>query len=910
MLAVLLVAANQIVPTEQLIDRVWGERPPARVRNVLSGYITRLRTVIVAAGDATGDVRLSRRSGGYQLSVPPDHVDLHLFRALVADSRDAAAAEQSALLGDALDLWRGPAFAATTGAWLDALRESLERERLAARVARADAVLSLGRATEVVDDLVGLAAEHPLDERVAARLMLALRASARPAEALAVYATMRGRLADEFGVEPGTRLRQLHRELLDSDDDPPPPRSARAMVPRQLPPVAAHFTGRDVHIGALEHRRTALAAARPGTAATVVIHGSAGVGKTTLAVYWAHQAAADFPDGQIYLNLRGFDQNQPPLPAAEALTALLRALDVAPRLIPASVDEQSALFRSVIADRRILVVLDNAAASGQVRPLLPGAGGCLVVVTSRNELSGLAASDGVTRLALDVLARPDAVALLDRVAGPRLVEARAQDIDALAALCADLPLALRVVANHLVARPDATVPDILDELTDEGYRLDALATDEEATSVRAVFALSYHALKPEAARAFRLLGLHEGAQFSELAAAALIDIPLGAARGLLAELCRGHLLERVADRRYQFHDLLRLYAFERATVEESAEELRHHVRRVLSWYHAVAAAGDRILAPGVMRLDLHDSDVQAADATGPWLGFADQTAALAWFETESRNLVAAVRQADAAGEYRLAWQLTVAQIGFFSVRTPWVDWLTTHEIALEAARRTGDRVAEATVLNSIGNVHYYPRRFDEAETYFTAARDIWLELGNVRGQALIANNIGNVMLERRRLPEAIAWYEAALAMSGAGEVSSEAALTLTNVAEANCLLGRFGPALDFAERALRVHRASGDHRAQALTLCQSGNALRGLGRTDEAFDHYGLAVAVAARIGDRQAQAWACHFTAEANADAGRQSDARAQWDRAVSLFDSIGDPQAADIRAQLATRFAADEVL
>jgi DNA-binding SARP family transcriptional activator len=896
-LAVLLIEANQTVPTEQFIDRVWGENPPARVRNVLSGYITRIRAAITAADDA-GDVTVSRRSGGYVLVVPPDRVDLHRFRALVTRAEDADRASRATLLGEALSLWRGPAFAGTAGSWLDGMRTAVARERLSAVIARAQASLQLGQHAQIVDELTALAAEQPLDERVAGKLMLALHGSGRQAQALSVYAAMRDRLAEELGVDPGDELRRLHRQLLGSQEAPTVgemvPRSG--VVPRQLPPAAAHFTGRTSDLRQLAEQTAAVAAGHPSTVVISVIHGSAGVGKTTLAVYWAHQAAAQFPDGQIYLNLRGFDQSQPPLQPTEALAALLRALDIAPQHVPATLDEQASLYRSVVAGKRLLIVLDNAATTGQVRPLLPGAHRCMVLVTSRNQLSGLAAGDGARQLALDVLGLPDALTLLSRIVGEQRVAAESAAAEALAELSARLPLALRIVANHLLTRPDAKLTELRDELADEQHRLDALATDEDATTVRAVFSLSYHALKPPAARTFRLLGLHEGQQISDSAAAALAGVPVAQIPPLLATLCEGHLLERVGPRRYQFHDLLRLYAAERARVEESPDDQRRITRRMLGWYLATAAAADRILAPGRFREQRDDLDPEWSAVT-----FTDHGAALAWCEAESRNVLACVRQAAATGEHIIAWQLARAQRGYFELRMPWPEWLSTHEIGLESARHLGDRAAQATLLNNLGSAHYYPRRFAEASRCYREAQAIWQELGDLRGQANTTNNLGNLLSETRQLPAAIEHYQQALVLYRASGDSPEAAVTMTNLAETLCLMGAFEPALDFAEQALARHRVSGNRRAEALTLSQFGNALLGLGRPVEAEEQYLLALDVSRAIGDRQAHAWACHYLAEALHAAGRPAEAHPYWQRAIVLFDALGDPQAGDIRVRLA---------
>ncbi len=911
MLAVLLVEANKTVSTEQLIDRVWGETPPARVRNVLSGYVSKLRTMV---GGRTGDsgVTLTRHSGGYRLAVPPDLVDLHRFRALVARSAGTPLEERYALLGEALALWHGAAFTGLGGRWLDGMREALQRERRTAQSMHAQTALTLGRHAEVVDELTARSGRYPLDEQVAGQLMLALRGTGRPAEALAVYAATRARLTSELGADPGRELQRLYRELLQEDEQrtagvgrvgenavAPQSTVGRGVVPRQLPAASVHFTGRDAHLRLLAQQLGRVSRDSPGTVPTAVIHGSAGVGKTTLAVYWAQQVASQFPDGQLFLGLRGFDQNQPPLQSSEALTALLGALDIPPQHIPTTVPEQANLFRSVVAGKQLLIVLDNAATSGQVRPLLPGTRGCMVLITSRNELSGLAAGEGAVRVAVDVLERFDALTLLARIIGRPRTDAEPEAAGALIELCARLPLALRIVADHLITQPDRSLADVLDELTDRQHRLDVLATDEETTTVRAVFALSYHALKPEAARLFRLLGLHEGPQISEPVAAALIDQPLIRVRKLLATLCQGHLLERVGPHRYQFHDLLRLYAAERAGIEESRQELDAVVRRMLTWYLRAATAADRILAPGRFL-----GQLEQLPASTPALTHANRREAVEWFSEESDNLLAAVRQANSAAEHTIAWQLAWAQHGFFDLCKPWVQWLTTYDIGLASARALGDRAVEAMLLNGIGTAHYYPRHFDLAMSCFRRALHLSVSVDDLHRQACATNSIGNVLLETRQLDAATRHYQQAVKLHEAAGDPRGLAIAQANLAEVSCLVGDFQAALRYAGLALAQYRSSGGLRYEALVLSHAGNALRGLGRLDEAMERYERAVRIASEIRDPQAEGWACHYLAEALYATGRPDQAGLLWKRAIALFDALNDPQANDIRARLAELF------
>jgi DNA-binding SARP family transcriptional activator len=572
-LAALAVEANRPVPMPTLVERVWDQAPPPHARDVVYTHLTAVRRMLREATAVEGDAAaLLRTGGGYLLEIDPDRVDAHRFRRLTEQARSPATppTAQAALLRQALDLWRGPALADLSSAWAGRVRQAWQQQRLAAVRHWAEVELRLGRPTAAVEDLVPLAAEHPLVEPLLALLMRALHADGRDAEALDVYATARRRLAEELGVDPGVELREVHQAILRGTLPPPGPGAADAAdadvaaagagkgepraptrpVPAQLPADVHAFTGRRQELAALDRLLTpGQADGADGQSTAVVISavsGTAGVGKTALAVHWAQRARARYPDGQLYVNLRGYDPAQP-MTAADALGGFLTGLGVAGPDIPPDLDDRAARYRTEIAGRRILVVLDNASSVDQVRPLLPGSASAMVLVTSRDSLPGLVAVHGARRLDLEFLPLPDAVALLRTLIGPQ-VDAEPAAASALAERCVRLPLALRVAAELAVARPAIALADLVTELGDLQRRLELLdAGGDPRAAVRAVFSWSYRQLPPDAARTFRLIGLHPGVDIDHYGAAALADTSADHARATLDLLARAHLVQPTGD---------------------------------------------------------------------------------------------------------------------------------------------------------------------------------------------------------------------------------------------------------------------------------------------------------------------------------------------------------------------------
>jgi DNA-binding SARP family transcriptional activator len=545
-IAALLLDANRAVPVETVIDRVWDEAPE-HVRGVVHTYITRLRRVLAQAG-GDGTPVLSYGAGSYRLEVAPDRVDLHRFRSLVDRGRrgDLADRPRAALLREALDLWRGPPLAGLRSEWAERVREDLKRQRVRVLLELAALELRLGRGPELVDELRATLVDNPLVEPLAAAVMRTLYQAGRAAEALQCYAEFRQRLREQLGTDPGAELRLAHEAILrDEVDQPSAVAVARPSppVPAQLPAPVGGFTGRETELAQLD----AMLPDNGTHLTTVVISavwGTAGVGKTALALHWAHRVRDRFPDGQLYVNLCGFDPGDCQVEPVEVLRAFLEAFGVPQQRIPASLDAQAALYRSILADRRMLVVLDNARDAEQVRPLLPGAAGCLGLITSRNRLTSLVATEGAHPLALDLLTREESRELLIRRVGAVRAAAEPAAVEEIITACACLPLALAVVAARAATQPDLSLGVLARELRGPATELDALSAGDAVTDVRTVFSWSYAALTPPAARLFRLLGLHAGPDISAPAAASLAGLPVARARPLLDELCRAHLLTR------------------------------------------------------------------------------------------------------------------------------------------------------------------------------------------------------------------------------------------------------------------------------------------------------------------------------------------------------------------------------
>ncbi|MEV7425036.1 tetratricopeptide repeat protein [Streptomyces sp. NPDC091212] len=617
-----------------------------------------------------------------------------------------------------------------------------------------------------------------------------------------------------------------------------------------------------------------------------VIAGTAGAGKTSLALRWAHQVQARFPDGQLYVNLRGYDPGEP-VTAQEALGRFLPALGVRPRSVPRDPEAAAALYRSLLADRRMLIVLDNAATVGQVRPLLPGGKDCLVVVTSRSRLSGLAVRDGARRLTLGTLPQPEAVALLRAVTAGYRREDDADKLTELAGLCARLPLALRIAAERAASHPHMRLDDLIADLRDESALWDALSTgdDEEAEAVRTVFAWSYRALPDRAARLFRLLGLHPGPEFGLHAAAALGELSLGRGRQLLDSLVGAHLLEQTGPDRYQFHDLLRVYATDQATAEEPAEERTAALQRVLDWYLHTADAAQSWISPAEPHLDL-----TAPVAEVRPLAFTDYDAAVDWAERENTNLLRAVRTAAAVGHDQLAWRLSAVLANARFPSSPAADWLAFGHIGLAAARRVGDRAGEAQLLTEMGMSYSRIDRLAESHDSHRSALLIRRELGDRLGEAHSLNLIGLFHLRNRQLTLAADHFEQAIAVFDEQGSAHWAATALSNLASTHYGAGRLEQAAAVTRQALEAHRALDNQRGEGNILrllsrieCERGQPEDALGSARAALD-------IALALRDHRLEGYWLLPLGDAQRAKGKLADALESYQRSATLHRRLGN--------------------
>ncbi|MFD7655540.1 ATP-binding protein [Actinosynnema sp. NPDC059797] len=655
--------------------------------------------------------------------------------------------------------------------------------------------------------------------------------------------------------------------------------------PAQLPGDVPDFVNRTAEVARLDEAVAGGVGGAPA-AGTYVVTGTAGVGKTSLVVHWAHRARRHYGDGQLYVNLRGYDPG-PRVAPEEALDRFLRALGVPPKGIPRELEDRAALYRSRLSDRRVLVVLDNAATAGQVRPLLPGGASCLTLVTSRSRLSGLVARDGARRVRVDVLTPREAVVLLRSIMANYRPDDREEDLVELARLCARLPLALRIAAERASSRPLMPLRELIADLRDESALWDALTAedDEEADAVRSVFAWSYRALPAPAAKLFRLLGLHPGPDFGIPAAAALIGAGHAVARHLLDLLVGTHVLEQHAPGRYRFHDLLRAYALDRTGREEAAEDRRAALERLLSWYLLTAARAAEAISPLNRGLAL-DPPVPGVHPAV----FGDAGEALRWYEDERANLTAATRAARAAGLLAPAWRLPAVLVNIYARHNPFDDWIATTGIGLEAARALGDRRGEALLLDSLAMAHLQSHRLAEAHRRQRDALAVQEEIGDRSGAADSTTALGLIAWRGHRLAEARAHFERALAIHRELREPRGVATALANIAMVDHDLGRDERAVVGLREALAVYRELGDRFYEGNALHFLACALRELGELDEARVAVEAALDVAVAEGSAAVEGFWLLELARVRRAAGRPDEALTACQRAAVIQRRLGD--------------------
>ncbi|MES4886321.1 BTAD domain-containing putative transcriptional regulator [Streptomyces sp. NPDC000349] len=914
-LAALLLRRGRLVTTDELVYAVWGEDSPNAAIPVLRTYISRLRKILEPerVHDESRAVIVSA-TDGYMARVPEDVLDLCVFEQQVAQAAELRTVGElsaaSRLLHAALSGWSETPLAGLAGPLAEAERSRLDEARLSALETRFDVDIQIGRHDTVVPELRALTNQYPLRERLCELLMVALYQSGRQAEALACYRATRNTLVTELGIEPGASLRALHQNILTADvslehsspsrrtatpTEARPASSSEPLTrPAQLPADLAIFTGREAE---LDQVRALLPmdGNHAGMMAISVVSGMAGIGKTTLAVHLAHEIAGRFPDGQLFINLRGFDATGSIMMPEEAIRIFLDALGVPPQRIPSQFEAQIALYRTLLAKRRMLILLDNARDVEQVRPLLPGSPGCLVIVTSRNQLTSLIASEGAHPVTLSQLTLADAHDFLRLRLGAKRLSAQPLAVDELIALCGRLPLALAVVAARAAINPRFPLTAIVEELRDSQGSLDAFTGGDLRTDVRAIFSWSYDALSPLASRLFRLLGLHEGPDISAPAVAALAGLPLREARNLLAELTRAHLLVERVPGRYTMHDLLRVYAGEEVHAEEPPQEQDRAVERLLAWYLHTVDAVYPLLAPHRQRIPLEPMPPGCRP-----LSFTTHDQALQWCEIERANLVAAVHQAAVSGRAGVAWRLAAVSWAFFYLRSHLHDWLDTSTTALAAARAAFDRKGEAQSLADVAGALTHWRRFDESIDHYWQAMVLCRELGDREGRAQAVCNLGNVYLNSGRLDKAVEYSRRGLVMIRHSGYSYGEAIALTNLGDAYQQLGRLDEANDCLEGALTILRTVGNRWVEGVVLDILGTVAHRLRRYAEAIERYEQALEAHRDVANQWGEGHTLSNLGDAQLATSEPGAARDSWLKALAIWEELDHPDAESMRDRL----------
>ncbi|WP_307871663.1 BTAD domain-containing putative transcriptional regulator [Micromonospora sp. U21] len=903
LLATLLLRPNEVVGTNELAAMLWGDEEPASAAANLRTYVRGLRHAL--GGGAPWD-GITAVAGGYLLRVGQGERDLDLFDAAAARGRAALAASDpdraEAELSAAVDLWRGPPLSDLPLRSALARRVAqLEERRLLVEEDYAEAVLALGASADVVHRLRGLLDRHPQRQRAWGQLMVGLYRIGDVAGALDAFRQARQTLAEETGLDPTPELIKLYDDILHhspglaaqppSGPDRPAPGTAVGPLiqrPEQLPRAVPEFVGRSAELARLD----ALLHGAEGPTSVVIstVSGMAGVGKTALALHWAHRVADRFPDGQLYVNLRGYDEADAVSPP-DALSSFLEALGVPHIRIPSGMEARTGLYRSLLASRRMLLVLDNARDSAQVRALLPGAGGCMVVVTSRDRLGGLIAAECATPLTLDVLRAEESMSLLARRLGAgRLASDPAAVADIIEA-AGRLPLALSIVGARAATHPTFPLGAIAAELHSAEARLDALADGD----VRRVFSWSYLALGKDAARLFTLLGLHPGPDLTAAAASALAGVSAAAVTPLLRELTRLHLLSEHAPGRYAFHDLLRAYAAELAQSAERGDERGAARQRLYDHYLHAAYPAALLLQPQWPPIEpVPPLPVPARQPV------TDHDGALAWFTAEHRLLIRVVRQAAENGFEAYAWQIAWALNTFVAPRGLWQDQLAIQGVALAAAEKIDDLVGQAVANRLLSRALTRLGDHATAEYRLKRALELYERLGDPTGQAQTLHNYCELRYLDGRLDEALAHGREALRLYRLVNNHAGEARTLNAIGWLLATTGDYVQAIASCTEALAQQRRTDDRNGQAATLDSLGFAYDRLGERDRAADCYEQAVKLFRDSADRYHEAETLIRLGDTREAMGDRNAAAAAWRLAARIYEDVGDPAAEEVRRRL----------
>jgi DNA-binding SARP family transcriptional activator len=879
LLAILLLEPNQVVPFDRIVDQLWEFEPPATARTIVQGYVSRTRKWLSRV-DSSGSTRIETTRAGYQLVIDESRIDAEIARRLLSQARDQPPEVRSALLTEAQALWRGPELSDIGGR---VRAPELAELRLAVIEARIDADLELARHEDVVAELAALVATHPFREHLVGQLVLALYRSGRRAAALEMYQQFAHRAAGELGLDPGPGLRELHSRILRDDTGLLRSRPMAALrtgvvTPAQLPAPPSGFAGRESELVWLDGVRG------EGVA---VIAGPAGIGKSALALCWGSQVAREFGHGQLYASLRGFDPRHEPLDAADVLARFLLALGVAAEGIPADPADRAALYRSLLADRKVLVVLDDARDSDQVRPLLPGVGRSLVLVTSRRRLDGLVA-DGARLRVVHTLAPNAAVRLVQHAAGAVVDRADHANWARLARLCGYLPLALRIAGARLAVSPQWSVADLVAELSDERNRLAALDVEDDDTSVRAALDVTYRRLDEAHADTLRALGAFPGLWVSPHTVAALCGVDLVQARARLRVLAGSFLVTELDRDVYGMHDLVRLFA------RELAGAATEPLAAVLRYYLAVADLCRRHLRPV-------DDDL-APTSEAPVPEITDRDAALDWFEREWPNLLAVASAGAEAGLHASVWPLARIATDFRRVRSRRDDWEQLLDLGLTSARAVNDRRGE--VLVRLCRCVLLTRFGAEHETVTDAEAAVALadSVGDAKLTAMAHNTLASAWFGLKQYPEALAGYLRALDLARrAGYRVGEANLH-NNIAQVYLNLGQPADAVEPQRLAISLYREVGDLGFVGLALANLAELEHELGSFAAAEANAREAVSLAEVNGLALAEAFGREVLSRVLRDTGNIPGARTELTLAIDRYRAAQSPAADSARAALAS--------
>lgn len=877
--ALLALRANTTVSRDELIDGLWGEHPPKTADGNIYSYVSNIRKVLEPGRKRTEYSVLLRSSAGYQLVLPASALDVKRFEAAVNQARtlERAGDFQGVLLhcDSALALWTGRALAGAVGPLVEAERDRLSLRKLEVQELRCAALLETGSTLAAAAELTTLTSEHVLNERLHELLMLALYRSGRQGDALALYQQIRARVVEELGIEPGSGLRQLHQRIVAGDSELAEPARPAAtvaaaarprVVPAQLPHGVANLCGREDELNRLRQLcAPAIDGSATGSVIISAIDGIGGVGKTALALQLAHDVAEHFPDGQLFIDLRGFDPKSPPLAPAEALAHLLRDLGAVEAKASAELEELSALYRSTLARRRVLLLLDNAVSPEQVRPLLPGTSGCLALVTSRNRLSGLVARDGAARVTLDVLGAEGSEELLRAVLGDDHVDADSAAARELAERCGHLPLALRIAAERIASGDYFELSEMVEELHAQQDRLDALSIpDDPLATVRAVFSWSYHALKPEDARAFRLLGLYPAQAISSQVAAVLFGTNQPTAKKLLDSMERRSLLRRVGNNRYRLHDLLRTYAGECAELDESPDSSAAATERVLRWYRSSSVVAREVLLP-----QLVGADDTPSDPDHPPVRLVSYLDAVQWASAELSTIEELVRQAVETGQDEPAVSLANVVGTLYHCTSRWTEWLRVAETAQVAAIRLGDVLSRGRLHNDATTANDFMGQPDEAMRHHVRAIEMF-DLVPDRDDPVLIGNLGMAYAFLGQQMESLEALETGLkAVQGFGNRLAHGNL-LDKLCSVLSRRGDHDAALEHGYRAVTLLRELNAEYPTGTALDTLGAACSQAERYDEAIAHHQEALNMWRALGDRLNEGSAMLAIAQAQYRTGR----------------------------------------